>query len=116
MSPHELRSIYVVFKCQPYLMVLVTVTTYWYDNNGLAVLKQLQDLMRSGEFVGLLILRISALITIIITVTAIATATVTVTLAAISLPQYVHTAQYDEKSYFRCFEQVRYCFRFRESS
>ena len=65
-------------------MVPVTVTTYWYDNYGLAVLQQLQDLMQSWRFVGLLILGISALIT------AITSATV----AAISLTQQVHTAQY----------------------
>jgi len=51
---------------------------------GLAVLQQLQDLMQSRQFVGLLILGISALIA------AIASATV----AAISLTQQVHTAQY----------------------
>ena len=115
MSPHELRSIYVVFKCQPYLMVLVTVTTYWYDNNGLAVLKQLQDLMCSRWLVGLLIVGNSALI-IITTVTVTITITVPVTVAAISLTQQVHTAQYVEKSYFRCLEQLRYWFRFRETS
>ena len=36
---------FVVLKRPPNLMVPVTVTTYWYDNYGLAVLKQLQDLM-----------------------------------------------------------------------
>ena len=46
-------------------MVPVTVTSYWYDNYGLAVLKQ-QDLMRSRWFVGLLILGNSALITTIL--------------------------------------------------
>ena len=54
-----------------------------YDSYGLAVLQQLQDLMRSRWFVGLLILGISALIAAISSVTA----------AAISLTQ-VHTAQY----------------------
>ena len=68
----------------PYLMVPVTVTTYWNDNYGLAVLQQLQDLMRSRWFVGLLILGISPLITAI----------TSVTVAAISLTQQVHTAQY----------------------
>ena len=38
---------FVVLKRPPYLMVSVTVTTYWYDNYGLAVLQQLQDLMQS---------------------------------------------------------------------
>ena len=65
-------------------MVPVTVTTYWYDNHGLAVLQQLQDLLRTWQFVGLLIWGISALITAI----------TSVTLAAISLTQQVHTAQY----------------------
>ena len=65
---------------------------YWYDNYGLAVLKQLQDLIRSGWFVGLLILGNSALITTTTTVTV--TITVTVTVTTISLTQQVHTAQY----------------------
>ena len=65
-------------------MVPVTVNAYWYDNYGLAVLQQLQDLMRSRRFAGLLILGISALITAI----------TSVTVAAISLTQHVHTAQY----------------------
>ena len=39
---------FVVLKRPPYIMMPVTVTTYWYDNYGLAVLKQLQDLMPSG--------------------------------------------------------------------
>ena len=74
---------FVVLKRPPYLMIPVTVTTHWYDNYGLAVLQQLQDLMWTW-FVGLLILGISALI-----------ATITsVTVAAISLTQKVHTAQY----------------------
>ena len=51
---------------------------------GLAVLQQLQDLMRQRRFVGLLILGITALIAAIISVTA----------AAKSLTQQVHTAQY----------------------
>ena len=38
---------FVALQCPPYLMVPVTVTTYWYDNYGLAVLQQLQDLMQS---------------------------------------------------------------------
>ena len=38
------------------------VTTYLYDNFGLAALQQLQDLMQSRQLVGLLILGISALI------------------------------------------------------
>ena len=37
---------FVVSQRPPYLMVSVTVTTYWYDNYGLAVL-QLQGLMPS---------------------------------------------------------------------
>ena len=64
---------------------------------------------------GLLILGNSALI-IITTVTVTITITVPVTVAAISLTQQVHTAQYVEKSYFRCLEQLRYWFRFRETS
>ena len=64
-------------------MVPVTLT-YWYDNYGLAVLQQLQDLMQSRQFGGLLILEISALIT---TITS-------VTVTTISLIQQVHTAQY----------------------
>ena len=60
------------------------VTTYWYVNYSLAVLQQLQDLMWSRRFVGLLILGISALIAAI----------TSVTMAAISLTQQVHTAQY----------------------
>src|SRR5574337_1575553 len=51
---------------------------------GLAVLQQLQDLMQQRRFVGLLILGISALIAAI----------TSVTVAAISLTQQVHTAQY----------------------
>ena len=35
----------VVLKHPPYLMIPVTVPNYWYDNYGLAVLQQLQDLM-----------------------------------------------------------------------
>ena len=82
---------FLVLKRPPYLMVPVTVTTYWYDNYGLPVLKQQQDLMRSRRMVGLLILRNSALITTITTVTATVTVTiiVTVSLAAISLAQQV---------------------------
>ena len=71
----------MVLKRPPYLMVPVTVTTYWYDNHGL---QQLQDLMWSWWFVGLLILGISALIAAI----------ASVTVAAISLTQQVHTAHY----------------------
>ena len=93
---------FVVLKRLPYLMMPVTVTTYWYDNYGLAVLKQLENLMQSVRFVGLIILGNSALITAITTVTA--TVTITVTLAEISLTQQVHTVQYDEKSYSRCLE------------
>ena len=33
---------FMVLKRLPYLMVPITVTTYWYDNYGLAVLQQLQ--------------------------------------------------------------------------
>ena len=75
---------FVVLKRPPYIMVPVTVTTYWYDNYGLAVLQELQDLMLAWWFVGLLILGISALIAAI----------TSVTVAAISLTQQVHTAQY----------------------
>ena len=48
------------------------------------MLQQLQDLMRQWRFVGLLILGISALIAAI----------TSVTVAAISLTQQEHTAQY----------------------
>ena len=75
---------FVVLKRPPYIMVPVTVTTYWYDNYGLAVLKQLQDLMCSRWLVGLLIVGNSALIAAI----------TSITVAAISLTQQVHTAQY----------------------
>ena len=51
-------------------MVPVTVSTYWYDNYGLAVVKQLENLMQSVRFVGLLIVGNSALITTITAVTA----------------------------------------------
>ena len=74
----------MVLKRPPYLMVPVTVTTYWYDNHGLTVLQQLQDLMWTWRFVGLLILGITVLITAI----------TSVTVAAISLTQQVHTDQY----------------------
>ena len=40
---------FVVLKRPSYIMVPVTVTTYWYDNYGLAVLKQLQDFMPAGN-------------------------------------------------------------------
>ena len=49
-------------------MIPVTVPNYWNDNYGLAVLQQLQDLMGTRWFVGLLILGIAALITAITTV------------------------------------------------
>ena len=75
---------FVVLQCPPCLMVPVTVNAYWCDNYGLADLQQLQALMRSQRFVGLLILGISALITAISSVAV----------AAISLAQQVHTAQY----------------------
>ena len=107
---------FVVLKRLPYLMVPVTVSTYWYDNYGLAVVKQLENLMQSVRFVGLLIVGNSALITTITAVTATVTVTITVTVAAISLTQQVHTAQNVEESYFRCLEQLRYWFRFRETS
>ena len=80
---YNIRS-FVVLQCPPYLMVPVTVNAYWYDNYGLAILQQLQDLMCSRRFAGLLILGISALITAI----------TSVTMAAISLTQQLHTAQY----------------------
>ena len=38
---------FVVPQRPPYLMVPVTVNAYWYDNYGLAILQQLQDLMHS---------------------------------------------------------------------
>ena len=78
-----------MLKRPSYLMIPVTVTTHWYDNYGLAVLKQLQDLMRSRWLGGLLILGNSALITITTVII-----TITVTVAVISLTQQVHTAQY----------------------
>ena len=80
---YNVRS-FVVLQRPSYLIVPVTVTTHWYDNYGLAILQQLQDLMRSWWFVGLLILGIAALISAI----------TSVTVAAISLTQQVHTAQY----------------------
>ena len=65
------------------------------------MLQQLQDLMRSRWFVGLLILKIYALITTIISVTLITTVTITVLLVTVivavtvmSLAQQIHTAQY----------------------
>ena len=36
---------FVVLLRPPYLMIPVTMTSHWYDNYGLAVLQQLQDLM-----------------------------------------------------------------------
>ena len=75
---------FVVLKRPPYLMIPVSVHSYWYDNYGLAVSQQLQDLMRTRRFVGLLILGIAALISAI----------TSVTVTAISLTQQVHTAQY----------------------
>ena len=99
---------FVVLKRPPYIMVPVTVTTYWSDNYGLAVLKQLQDLMCSRWLVGLLIVGNSALIititTVIVTVIITVTVIVNLTLAAMSLTKQVQTAQYVEKSYFRCLE------------
>ena len=74
---------FVVLQRPPYLMIPVTVTSHWYDNYGLAVLQQLQDLMQQQQFVDLLILGISALIAAVTSVTE----------AAISLTQQVHTAQ-----------------------
>ena len=53
---------FVVLKRPPYLMIPVSVHSSWNDNYGLAVLQQLQDLMRTRRFVGLLILGIAALI------------------------------------------------------
>ena len=65
-------------------MIPVTATTHWYNNYSLAVLQQLQDLMRTRRFVDLLIWGISALIAGI----------TSVTVAAASLSQQVHTDQY----------------------
>ena len=65
-------------------MIPVTATTHWYNNYSLAVLQQLQDLMRTRRFVDLLIWGISALIAAI----------TSVTVAAVSLSQQVHTDQY----------------------
>ena len=84
---------FVILKHPPYLMVPVTVTMYWYDNHGLAVLQQLQDLMWTRRFVGLLLLGISALITAI----------TSVTVAEISLTQKVYTAQYVDTVSKKCF-------------
>ena len=47
LTPQYKICSFVVLQRPPYLMVPVTITTYWYDNHGLAVLQQLQDLMRS---------------------------------------------------------------------
>ena len=84
LTPKYNVCFFVVLQHPPYLMIPVTVTSHWYDNYSLAVLQQLQDLMRQRRFVGLLILGITALIAAITSVTA----------AAISLTQQVHTAQY----------------------
>ena len=84
LTPQYKVCSFMVLKRPSYLMVPVTVATYWYDNHGLAVLQRLQDLMRTRRFVGLLVLGISALITAI----------TSVTVAALSLSQQVHTAQY----------------------
>ncbi|XP_061015473.1 endogenous retrovirus group K member 7 Env polyprotein-like [Dama dama] len=75
---------FVVLRRPTYLMVPVSVSTYWYDIYGIVVLQQLQDFMRSRRFLGLLILGISALITAI----------TSVTVAAISLTHQVRTTQY----------------------
>ena len=108
LTPRSNVCSFVVLKRPPYIMVPVTVTTYWYDNYGLAVLKQLQDLMCSRWLVGLLIVGNSALIititTVIVTVIITVTVIVNLTLAAMSLTKQVQTAQYVEKSYFRCLE------------
>ena len=78
-------AILALLSCQrpPYLVVPVT-TTHWYDNYGLAVLQQLWNLMCSKQFIRLLIIGISALITAI----------TSVSVAAIALTQQIHTAQY----------------------
>ena len=46
LTPQYTVCSFVVLQRPPYIIVPVTVTTYWYDNYGLAVLQQLQDLMR----------------------------------------------------------------------
>ena len=74
-------------------MVPVTVSMFWYGNHGLAVLQQLQDLIWIQQFLGLLILGISALIT------AITSGTV----AAITSTQQVHTFQYVDTVSKKCF-------------
>ena len=72
------------------------------------MLKQLQNLIQSRWLMGLLILGNSALIititTVIVTVIITVTVIVNLTLAAMSLTKQVQTAQYVEKSYFRCLE------------
>ena len=68
---------FVVLQRPPYLTVPVTVNAYLYDNYSVAVLQHLQDLMHSQQFVRLLFLGISALIT----------AFTSVTVAVISLTQ-----------------------------
>ena len=45
LNPQYNLCSFAVLQHPPYLMVHVTVITYWYDNYGLAVLQQLQDLM-----------------------------------------------------------------------
>ena len=45
LTPQYNACSFVVLQCPLYFMVPVTVTSYWYDNYGLAVLQQLQVLM-----------------------------------------------------------------------
>ena len=54
LNPQYNVCFFVVLQRPPYFMVPVTVTTYWYDNYGLALLQQLQDLMQSRRFVAYL--------------------------------------------------------------
>ncbi|XP_070313017.1 endogenous retrovirus group K member 25 Env polyprotein-like [Odocoileus virginianus] len=82
LSPRFNVSAFIILKRPPYLMVPVNLTTYWYDNYGLAVLQHVKELMRIKRFAGLLVLGISALIM------AISSAI----LASVSLAHQVHTA------------------------
>ena len=93
----------VVLRCPPYLMVPITASTYWYDNYGLAIL-QLQDLMQSWQFVGLLMLGMSALITAI----------TSVTVAATSLTQQVHSCSICQYYVQKCFFSPTYARDYRQ--
>ena len=47
LTPQYNICYFVVLRRPPNLVVPVTVSTYWYDNYGLAILQQLQDLMQT---------------------------------------------------------------------